>query len=143
MVMISRLSVPKYGRPSDLLNITRSDLTLARLSLLRIRLILHVSSIRSDTRSFRPTELFPIRSSSCSLCDLNAAEDVLHFIALCPALNPIRDMWLPKIYRNAPPPSHLLVEHALGISGLDNIDQHLILRFLADLYAFRSILISS
>ena len=94
---VSRISPPKYGRPVDILQLFKHDLTLARLSLLRIRLLLHVSSIRSHTSSFRVTDLISNRSDICLLCDSNTPEDLLHFISVCPALQPIRAMWLPKI----------------------------------------------
>ena len=139
---VSRISPPKYGRPVDILQLFKHDLTLARLSLLRIRLLLHVSSIRSHTSSFRVTDLISNRSDICLLCDSNTPEDLLHFISVCPALQPIRAMWLPKIYANVPLPSpHVILDHVLGIFGLDSLDQSLVLRFLADLYAFRSILL--
>ena len=139
---VSRISLSKYGRPVDILQLFKQALTLARLSLLRIRLLLHVLSICSHTSSFRVTNLIPNRSDTCLLCDSNTPEDLLHFISVCPALQPIRAMWLPKIYANVPLPSpHVILDHVLGISGLDSLDQSLVLRFLADLYAFRSILL--
>jgi len=141
LVDLLRISPPKYGVPIDVLQIFKHDLKLARLSLLRIRLLLHVSSLNSHTCSFRVTDRFSIRSDRCQLCQLAATEDLLHFLSVCPALQPVRDLWLPKIYGSTTPSNHDIVDHVLGIACLDSLDQLLILQFLADLYAYRSNLI--
>ena len=138
LIDLVRNPPPKYGHPMDILLISKHNLRLARLSSLRIRLLLHVSSLRAHTCSFRLSDRFPARSDDCLLCHSNDKEDLAHFISVCPALQPVREMWLPRIYHNVdiPDPDEI-VDHVLGVSGLASVDQLMALRFLADLYAYR------
>ena len=69
------------------------DLKLSRLSNLRIRLLLHATSLASHTCSFHPIGGLP-RSPVCLLCSLGVCEDILHFLSKCPRLHSIRDPWL-------------------------------------------------
>ena len=135
LVHINQLPPTIYGRPALLMQRFRHDLTLARLSILRVRFLLHATALNSHTSCFHAS-LRRDRSPECRLCDLSVPEDIFHFIAQCPALDHVCAMWIPKIYSTPPDPA-LLVDHVLGISGLDSLDQHSLLRFLADLYSFR------
>ena len=103
----------KYGRPAVIMHSFKKDLKLSRLSNLRIRLLLHATSLASHTCSFHPIGGLP-RSPVCLLCSLGVCEDILHFLSECPRLHSIRDPWLRKLY-NSPPPPHTLVDHVLGI----------------------------
>ena len=138
LIDLVRNPPPKYGHPMDILLISKHNLRLARLSSLRIRLLLHVSSLGAHTSPFRLSDRFPVRSDDCLLCHSNKKEDLVHFISVCPALQPIREMWLPRIYHDVdiPDPDEI-ADHVLGVSGLASVDQLLALRFLADLYAYR------
>ena len=95
MAHILSLPFSKYGHPSPILHNFRHDLSLARLSLLRVRFLLHVSSLYSHTSSFHGSS----HSDTCSLCDLDSPETIAHFITVCPALQPIRDIRRRDIYR--------------------------------------------
>ena len=119
----------KYGRPATIIHSFKKDLKLSRLSNLRIRLLLHATSLASHTCSFHPIGCLP-RSPVCLLCSLGVREDILHFLSECPRLHPIRDPWLRKLY-NSPPPPRTLADHVLGIVWFE--DQESILRFVADL----------
>lgn len=134
MVHIARLPLPHYGRPSQVLHEFRSNLTLARLSHLRVRFLLHATTLASHTSVFSPREGRD-RSPVCTLCSLNQPEDLEHFICSCPALQQIRDMWLPKIYGSTLPCSATISDHVLGIVWIDHQDS--ILKFLADIYQYR------
>ena len=136
---ILRLSLPtRYGRPVHILHSCRNNLSLARLSNLRIRFLLKATSLAKHTSCFHPTD-GRVRSPICPLCNSNAHEDAIHFIALCPLLQPIRNMWIPKIYPSSPPPPDTLCDHVLGIVWIDQ--QDLLLKFLADLYQYRASLL--
>ena len=50
-------------------------------------------------------------------------------------LQPVRDMWFPKIYSSPPTPA-LVINHVIGVVWSE--DQELILRFMADLYNYRA-----
>ena len=80
MAHILSLPFSKYGHPSPILHNFRHDLSLARLSLLRVRFLLHATS---HTSSFHGSS----HSGICSLCDLHS-ENIAHFITVCPALQP-------------------------------------------------------
>ena len=134
---ILNLSPPHYGRPADILRNFQHNLELARLSNLRLQLLLHATSLSAHTSKFRIEEGRD-QSPTCKLCSLDLPEDTQHFISICPALQPIQDMWLPKIYGSISPPPSVISDHALGISWVDK--QDLLLRFLADLFAYRALL---
>ena len=129
----------KYGRPAVIIHSFKKDLKLSRLSNLRIRLLLHATSLASHTCSFHPIGGLP-RSPVCLLCSLGVCEDILHFLSECPRLHSIRDPWLRKLY-NSPPPPRTLVDHVLGIVWFE--DQESILRFVADLYHYRTSVLQS
>lgn len=132
---ILQLPFPRfYGQPAQLLRCVQGELSLARLSNVRIRLLLHTSSLCADTSKFRD-QPGRDRSPTCKLCQLDQPEDAFHCITTCPALQPVRLMWLPKIYSSTPPPQ-VLFDHALGI--VQSFHQDLLLRFLADLYSLRA-----
>ena len=119
LVHINQLPSTLYGRLALLMQRFRHDLTLARLSILRVRFLLHVTALNSHTSCFHASPRRD-RSPDCRLCDLSVPEDIFHFIAQCPALDHVRAMWIPKIYSTPPDPA-LLVDHVLGISGLDSL----------------------
>ena len=126
--------------PLLLLKKSKHNLSLSRLSNLRIRLILHATSLASHTAVFNtPRGQLP-RSSSCLLCSTDSSEDLAHFVFQCPALQTVRDTWFPKIY-SSPPTSALVINHVIGVEWFE--DQELILRFLADLYSYRAKLLYS
>ena len=136
---ILNLSPAHYGRPMDILRNCRNDLELARLSNLRIRLLLHATPLSAHTSKFRSQD-GRNRSPVCNFCSLGLPEDSFHLVSICPAMQPIQDMWLPKIYGlKSPPPPALLKDRTLGIVRLD--DQASLLRFLADLFAYKTNLI--
>lgn len=136
--LIMQLPLPRlYGESSQVLRSFRSNLSLARLSNLRVRLLLHATTLSAHTSRFRDQEGRD-RSPLCRLCPLDQPEDPLHLITSCPTLLKIRVMWLPKIYGNSVPPPLTIFNHVMGIEWFDH--QELLLRFLADLYAYRSII---
>ena len=128
----------KYGHLSPILHEFSHNLALARLSSLRIRLLMKASSLNAHTSNFRAV-VPRVRSPICSLCSLGCVEDAVHFISICPALKPIRDMWLPKIYASSVPPPETVCAHVLGLLWCDDI-QATLLKFLADLYSYRALL---
>ena len=134
---ILQLPLLKYGRPSQLLSFCSKSLSLARLSNLRIRLLLHATSLRAHTSRFRVSSDND-RNPNCNLCHLAQPENALHFIAVCPALTPIRRLWVPMIF-SSPPTNQSLFDHVMGFVWIP--EQDLLLRFLADLYHYRSILL--
>ena len=131
------LSLSHYGRPAPPLYLLRHDLILARLSHTRIRLLLKASSLASHTSCFNP-RAGRDRSPICTLCSLGQPEDPIHFICICPSLQPIRDLWLPKIYGSTLPDPSTILDHVLGIVWTDQ--QDLLLKFLADLFHYRATL---
>ena len=75
LVHIAQLPLPRYGRPAQVLHAFRVNLTLARLSHLRVRLLLRATTLATHTSCFSPKEGRD-RSPVCSLCSLNQPEDV-------------------------------------------------------------------
>ena len=140
ILQILQLPQSASGRPANIIARCRNDLTLSRLSGLRIRLLLHATTLRYHTSRFRPSS-DDDRSPICPLCSMDVPEDPLHFVAVCPALLPIRQIWIPKIYGSTPPTPPTICDHVLGIQW--HCSQNHILRYLADLYKFRAIVISS
>ena len=130
----------KYGRPPPIVYHFRHNLKLSRLSNLRFRLLLHALSLALHTSNFNDIPNTQPRSRLCSLCPLNETEDLHHFIFRCPSLQPIRDIWFPRLYE-APPLSSQVVNHVLGIDWFE--DQEAILRFVADLYSARAKILHS
>ena len=139
MSYVARLSLPlsHYGRPASPLYLLRHDLTLARLSHTRICLLLKASSLASHISCFNP-RAGRDRSPICTLCSLDQSEDSIHFICIYPSLQPIRDLWLLKIYGSFLPDPSTLHDHVLGIVWTDQ--QNLLLKFLADLYHYHAAL---
>ena len=130
----------RYGHPAPIIEKVKHNLSLSRLSNLRIRLILHATSLASHTAVFNTPRGQSPRSSSCLLCSTDSSEDLAHFVFRCPALQTVRDAWFPKIY-SSPPTSALVINHVIGVEWFE--DQELILRFLADLYSYRAKLLHS
>ena len=83
MAHILSLPFSKYGHPSTILHNFRHDLSLARLSLLRVRFLLHVTSLYSHTSSFHSSSHSD--TCNCSLCDLDSSENIAHFITVWPS----------------------------------------------------------
>lgn len=125
----------KYGHPAPIIEKVKQNLSLSRLSNLRIRLILHATSLASHTAVFNTLRGQPPRSSVCLLCSTDSPEDLQHFVFECPALQSVRDTWFPKIY-SSPPTSAEVINHVIGVEWFD--DQELILRFVAELYSYRA-----
>ena len=130
----------KYGQPPPIVFHFRHNLKLSRLSNLRFRLLLHVSSLASDTSSFNAPPDSQPRLLTCLLCSQNAIEDINHFIYDCPSLQHIRNVWFPRLYKTPPSPPQV-INHVLGIEWLD--DQESILSFAADLYCARAKILQS
>ena len=129
-----------YGHPAPIIDKVKHNLSLSRLSNLRIRLILHATSLASHTAVFNTPRGQSPRSSSCLLCSTDSSEDLAHFVFQCPALQTVRNTWFPKIY-SSPPTSALVINHVIGVEWFE--DQELILRFLADLFSYRAKLLHS
>ena len=125
----------RYGHPAPILEKVKHNLSLSRLSNLRIRLIHHATSPASHTAVFNTSRGQPPRSSSCLLCSTDSPEDLRHFVFQCPALQLVRDSWFSKIYSFSPTPA-LVINHVIGVEWFE--DQELILRFMADLYNYRA-----
>ena len=130
----------KYGQPPPVVSHFRHNLKLSRLSNLRFRLLLHVSSLASDTFSFNTLSNSQPRLLTCLLCSQNAIEDINHFIYDCPSLQHIRNIWFPRLYKTPPSPPQV-INHVLGIEWLD--DQESILSFAAELYCTRAKILQS
>ena len=77
LVHINQLPPTIYGRPVLLMQRFRHDLTLARLSILRVRFLLHVTALNSHTSCFHASPRRD-RSPECRLCDLSVPEDIFH-----------------------------------------------------------------
>ena len=69
----------RYGHPAPIIEKVKHNLSLSRLSNLRIRLILHATSLASHTAVFNTPRGQSPRSSSCLLCSTDSSEDLGHF----------------------------------------------------------------
>ena len=56
-----------------------------------------------------PVELFswdvlykPRSCRICTLCDLNDIGDEYHYVMICPAFRDLREIYIPKYYKNRP-----------------------------------------
>ena len=130
------------GRPIRVLTCTRGNVSLARLSNFRIRLLLNCPGLNKDTSVFHAAP-GKSRSPICPLCHV-ADEDDVHFLLTCPALQHIRDRWfatlLPLIDSSNP---SALRSHILGVSWSDTPAlQSGILHFLSELRSARSAILS-
>ena len=95
MSIIAGLNPRLHGKPSSLITCFRNDNDLTRLNNFRLRLILNCAALNHDTAKFHP-RLNRSRDPICSLCK-GACEDTRHVVSMCPALQHIRDAWLPLL----------------------------------------------
>ena len=76
--------------------ISKGDRQMLQRSNFKIRLLVGCDGLEWDASRFRGGE----RSPTCKLCH-SAAEDAIHFLLVCPALQSTREMLL-----SSPPPPH-------------------------------------
>ena len=96
------------AKPINLVACFRGDVSLARLNNFRFRLLTRCPGLNKDTAVFHP-RTNGSRDPICGLCK-SSVEDNRHFICDCPALQQVRDSWLPKLSVS----SNDVLSHVLG-----------------------------
>ena len=129
---------PKFnGRPLPIISLFKGEVSLTRLCNFRWWLLLHCTALSQDTSVFHP-RINHSRDPRCPLC-LHPLEDVYHFVCSCPALQSVRDIWLPTF--DLASASDLLL-HVLSQKWLpDSEFQRRVTLFLFDLRAKRQLLL--
>ena len=126
------------AKPINLVACFRGDVSLARLNNFRFRLLTHCPGLNKDTAVFHP-RINRSRDPICDLCK-SSVEDNRHFICDCPALQQVRDSWLPKLSVS----SNDVLSHVLGGVWIkDTSFQRDIVCFLKDLRSLRLSLATS
>ena len=120
------------AKPINLVACFRGDVSLARLNNFRFRLLTHCPGLNKDTAVFHP-RINRSRDPICGLCK-SSVEDNRHFICDRPALQQVRDSWLPKLSVS----SNDVLSHVLGGVWIkDTSFQRNIVCFLKDLRSLR------
>ena len=129
MSIIAELNPRLNGKPSSLITCFPNDNVLTRLNNFRLRLILNCAALNSDTAKFHP-RLNRSRDPICSLCK-GACEDTRHFVSVCPALQNIREAWLPPLVDRSDPSRDLI---SMIFGEIDPpLSHELVVRFLSAL----------
>ncbi len=104
--------------PASISRNAPGDRQMLQRSNFKIRLLVGCDGLEWDTSRFRGCE-----RSTCKLCH-STAEDVMHFLLVCPALQSTREMLLSRApptlsaYTSSP---NLLINYLLGTSWLEDL----------------------
>ena len=130
---VINLRFPYNAKSLPIITCFKGNVHFARLNNFRLCLLLHCPGLNLDTAIFHP-RANRSRDPLCSLCKSEAENsNPRHVISICPALQPVRKLWLPKLLLA---PDEVLPHVLGGVWQSDEQFQHDLTLFFKDLKAF-------